>query len=327
MVSVIVPIYNGEADLPDLVQCLRQQTYPPERVEYCFVDNQSNDRTWDMLQSYRLESGLLQYQPLQETAIQSSYAARNTGIRAATGKILAFTDADCRPLPNWLEHLVQPFRQVAIGIVAGEIVALPGTSLLERYAARHHTLSQQHALNHPFRPYGQTANLAIRRTVLQQTGLFRPYLSTGGDADLCWRVLGCGGWQLAFANQAIVQHRHRSTLTALYHQWRRYGCSNQYLHELHGVSLMPAMTHREYLHRWGRWLLKEIPMALLHHTRFQNDRSDCSALVDAWLDTPLELLCRHARLQGQQQANLPTAAQEIALWNFEAGDCPVKRVD
>jgi glycosyltransferase involved in cell wall biosynthesis len=38
-VSVVVPIYNGEADLPDLIECLRSQTYPPDSVEYLLVDN------------------------------------------------------------------------------------------------------------------------------------------------------------------------------------------------------------------------------------------------------------------------------------------------
>ncbi|MEG3924339.1 glycosyltransferase, partial [Microcoleus sp. T3_D1] len=44
-VSVVVPVYNGEADLPDLIECLRSQTYPPHSVEYLLVDNNSRDRT------------------------------------------------------------------------------------------------------------------------------------------------------------------------------------------------------------------------------------------------------------------------------------------
>ena len=48
-VSVIVPIYNGEQDLPGLLNCLLAQTYPAQKVEYLLVDNGSSDRTPQIL--------------------------------------------------------------------------------------------------------------------------------------------------------------------------------------------------------------------------------------------------------------------------------------
>ncbi|MBD0265394.1 MAG: glycosyltransferase, partial [Tolypothrix sp. Co-bin9] len=189
MVSVVVPIYNGEADLPELINCLLSQTYPKDRVEYLLVDNNSSDRTLTILKTF-VENYPITIRPLSENQIQSSYAARNTAIRAATGEIIAFTDADCRPQPQWLDALIQPFVNQEVIVVAGEILALPGKTLLEQHADRQETLSQKHTLNHPFSPYGQTANLAIRRIALEKAGLFRPYLTTGGDADICWRILG-----------------------------------------------------------------------------------------------------------------------------------------
>ncbi len=182
-VSVVIPIYNGENDLPALLECLKSQTYPAHLTEYLLVDNGSHDRTFALLKANP------QVCALSETQIQSSYAARNTGIRAAKSSIIAFTDADCRLHPDWLMELVKPFVNPAVGLVAGEILALPGHTLLERYADRHATLSKKHTLAHPFCPYGQTANLAVRRQIFEQVGLFRPYLTTGGDADLCWRIL------------------------------------------------------------------------------------------------------------------------------------------
>ena len=80
-VSVIVPIYNGEGDLPDLVDCLQQQTYPAERTEYLLVDNNSGDRTASLLKTLVQTSHPMQICLLQESTIQSSYAARNVGIR------------------------------------------------------------------------------------------------------------------------------------------------------------------------------------------------------------------------------------------------------
>jgi len=302
-VSVVVPIYNGRADIPELINCLGAQTYPKHRVEYLLVDNNSSDGTFELLKLKR-ENCPIKIRVLSENKIQSSYAARNTGIREAVGEIIAFTDADCRPQPQWLDALIQPFVNQNVVIVAGEITALPGDSLLEKYADRQETLSQKHTLANKFCAYGQTANLAIRRLALEKAGLFRPYLTTGGDADICWRILQLEIGSLEFAPLAIVQHRHRTTLKELKSQWRRYGRSNSYLHELHGVELMREITLNECYYRLGRWLLKEVPKNSLKALFGK------ASLVDL-VNTPIGLFTARARYLGQQQAQLPPQAEKI----------------
>ncbi|MDZ8185519.1 MAG: glycosyltransferase [Nostoc sp. ChiSLP02] len=304
MVSVVVPIYNGEADLPDLLNCLLSQTYPKDRVEYLLVDNNSSDRTLNFLKT-AAENSPITIRPLSENEIQSSYAARNTGIRKAVGEIIVFTDADCRPQPQWLDALIEPFVNLEVIIVAGEILALPGKTLLEQHADREETLSQKHTLGHAFRPYGQTANLAIRRIALEKAGLFRPYLTTGGDADICWRILGENIGRLEFAPNAIVQHRHRITLLELQSQWRRYGRSNRYLHELYGVDLMRDIALGECGYRLARWLLKEIPKDIIKAIAGK------ATLVDL-VNTPIGLFTARARTTGQREAKLPEKAKIIA---------------
>ena len=303
-VSVIVPIYNGENDLPDLISCLEQQSYPANLVEYLLIDNNSSDRTEKILEKASRSSKLSLF-PLTEIKIQSSYAARNQGIRSAQGEIIAFTDVDCRPQPTWLENLLKPFTQPEVGIVAGEILAIPGKNIFEKYAERKNFLSQKFTLEHSFCPYGQTANLAIRKTAFLQVGLFRPYLTTGGDADICWRILKETNWQLEFAPEASVRHRHRATLQELRSQWRRYGRSNRYLHELYGVELMRELNTKEYLYRLSRWLLKELPVNGIKAIVSQADPLDL-------ITTPLDLICVQARTTGQRQSQLSEAAQKIA---------------
>jgi glycosyltransferase involved in cell wall biosynthesis len=298
-VSVVVPIYNGEADLPDLIECLRSQTYPPDKVEYVLVDNNSLDRTSAIIQT-AAKFNLITIHHLTENQIQSSYAARNKGIHGSKGEIIAFTDADCRPESDWLENLVKPFVNPEIALSAGEILALPGKTILEQHADRESTLSQKHTLSHPFCAYGQTANLAVRRQVLETVGLFRPYLTSGGDADLCWRILRETSYKLHFVENAIVRHRHRSTMKQLQSQWYRYGESNKYLHELHGVDLMRELTTQEYLYRLVRWLLKELPIAAIAS----------KDLVELF-NTPIGLMNVRSRAIGQRQAKLPESAWEI----------------
>ncbi|MEO1634397.1 MAG: glycosyltransferase [Cyanobacteria bacterium J06631_9] len=313
-VSVIVPIYNGEQDIPRLLQALKAQTYPAGKAEYLLVDNGSTDKTPQLLADAiaHFTAAGLTLRVLNETDIQSSYAARNTGIRAASGDFLAFTDADCIPSADWLRALIQPFIDPQIGLVAGDIQALPGNSLLEKYAEYKETLSQKHTLAHPFCPYGQTANLGIRVSAIAQTGLFRPYLTTGGDADMCWRIIKEGKgptgdqWQIKSAPDAIIQHRHRQTTKELYSQWYRYGKSNRYLHELHGVALTRSVNKKEQRRTLLKWLLKDLPNAaviMLFQRRIA---------IDKLIGPVADVYCNRARDKGQKESTLPETARQKA---------------
>lgn len=305
-VSVIIPIYNGESDLPGLLECLEKQTYPQELVEYLLVDNNSSDRTSQILttaQQTAKKKGI-NLKHLTEDKIQSSYAARNLGIRQSKSDLLAFTDADCRPKKTWLTELIKPFQDSKIGIVVGEIVALTGNSLLEQYADRNHLMSQKFLLEHSFCAYGQTANLAIRKQALIEVGLFRPYLTTGGDADICWRIQRETNWQLKYTPTAIIYHRHRSNLKTFQNQFHRYGCSNEYLHELHGVPLMRELTTKEIIYRLSRWLIKEIPQNSLKLIVKKASAIDL-------ISTPIDLIGFHARTTGQKSSKLPEIAKQI----------------
>ncbi len=301
-VSVIVPIYNGEQDLPELIECLEKQTFPREKVEFLLVDNNSSDRTSRILEQAANQETKIRH--LTQKKIQSSYAARNLGICQAKNDILVFTDADCRPQPNWLIEIVQPFINSKVGIVVGEVAALPGKSLLEKYADRNQLMSQKFLLEHPFLPYGQTANIAIRKQAFIDVGLFRPYLTTGGDADICWRIQKEGKWQLEYAPNAIIKHRHRSNFKNFRSQFRRYGSSNYYLHELHGVDLMRELTTKEVIYRLSRWLLKELPKNSLKAIARK------AGLVDL-ISTPIDLIGFHARTTGQKESKLPEEAKTI----------------
>jgi cellulose synthase/poly-beta-1,6-N-acetylglucosamine synthase-like glycosyltransferase len=302
-ISVIIPIYNGESELPDLLDCLKAQTYPLDKVEYLLVDNNSQDNTGQLLAKAQ-ESQIIPLIPLAENQIQSSYAARNRGIRTARHDILAFTDMDCRPSQQWLIELVKPFVDTSIGIVAGEVKALPSENFFEKYSERSDFMNQKYLLEHPFCAYGQTANLAVRKVAFQEVGLFRPYLTTGGDADICWRIQRETDWKLTYSPEAIIFHRHRSSLKDLRSQLKRYGTSNRYLHDLHGVDLMKEFKNEDLVQGLGRWILKDIPKNTVKLFLGKADILDV-------LKSPIDLICFESRSTGQKTAILPENAREI----------------
>lgn len=230
LVSVVVPAFNAEKTLQGCLNALISQEFPKEQYEVIVVDNGSSDGTWAIIQTYG--SAVC---GLQETRVHNSYAARNAGVRASRGELIAFTDADCVPDARWLSLLIKHFDNPAFGGVAGEILPFnTGTvTPAEKFAARTNMLSQRKTQNHPYRPYGVTANVAYRRKVFEQIGLFNSSLESGGDADFSWRMQEQTSWGLCFNDVAIVLHHHRTSWRELWKQFVRYGQGNAALQALY----------------------------------------------------------------------------------------------
>lgn len=171
--------------------------------------------------------------------------ARNRAVREASGEILAFTDDDACPDPDWARAIVAPFlRDLALEAVAGLVVPseleTPAQVAFERYGGLcggfdafelrgepswgtrgfwHYVLAAQH---------GSGANMAFRRTVFDRVGLFDPALDVGtpsnggGDTEMLFRVMAEGG-RFRYEPCAIVRHRHRRSFDALARQVEGWG--------------------------------------------------------------------------------------------------------
>lgn len=217
-VSVIVPVFNGEETIRTCVESLLELDYPPDRFEVLVVDNRSTDRTRTILRDYPVTV-------LEEVQIQSSYAARNLGIRRSRGEVLAFTDADCVVEHGWLRAIARAIASPDAGGVAGPIEAYGTDSPIEQYQA-HRAIRAERAYNHKVLPFAQTANAAYRRSVFDRIGLFNPGILFGGDLDLSWRMQRELGLRLVYEPLAFVWHRHRTTMQGLFALYEKNAIAN-----------------------------------------------------------------------------------------------------
>jgi len=222
-ISIIVPVYNGEATIRTCVEALLGLDYPRDRFEVIIVDNKSLDGTRRIVEGYAVTL-------LQEAAVQSSYAARNLGIAHASGDVLAFTDADCVPERGWLRAIVAAIEPADVGGVAGAIEAFRADSAVEKYQARR-AIRADRAYKHKVLPFAQTANAAYKREVFEKIGLFDPTLIYGGDLDFSWRMQSAGGLRLVYEALAFVWHRHRTTYKGLFGLYEKNAIANCLLAE------------------------------------------------------------------------------------------------
>ncbi|HYG33471.1 MAG TPA: glycosyltransferase [Clostridia bacterium] len=223
-VSVVVASYNGARTLELCLHSLERLNYP--NYEVILVDDGSTDDTQQIAQRF----------PGIQTIHQSNHglsAARNVGIAAATGEIVAFTDSDCRADEDWLYALVGDLLKndwVGIGghnflppddsYVAAAVMVSPG-------GPAHVMLTDREAEHIP------GCNMAFYRWALQEIGGFDPaFRKAGDDVDVCWR-LQQNGYKLGFSPSGFVWHYRRSTVRAYLRQQNGYGEAEALLSRKH----------------------------------------------------------------------------------------------
>lgn len=231
--SVIIPVYNNPSGLGKLLDSLLEQTYPKEWYEIIVVDNGSKDLTCQKAQAYAAANPK-QICVLQENQIQSSYAARNRGVAAARGQIIAFTDADCIPVSHWLEEGVRALIEKEAFMVGGKVkfTFSAKRSSAEMFDAIKNLQVKSYIETKHAAP---TANLFVRRSVFDRMGFFNANMKSGGDF-LWTRQASKAGYKLVYSENAEVLHpaRHFSDLVrkqyrvggGILSSWKDVGKSN-----------------------------------------------------------------------------------------------------
>jgi GT2 family glycosyltransferase len=213
-VSVVVPAYRSEATVARTLAALRRQRF--RDFETVVVDSSPDDATASAVAAFP-EARLV-----RSGARLLPHAARNRGVRDARGGLVAFTDPDCAPAPDWLERLVAA-RQTGHPLVGGAVVAGPnGTGPDWRVRAIHATKFVSVAPGGGARPRPDlaSANLAVDRALLERLG----ELDAGrfcGDTEWCWRAAAAGvtPW---FEPAAVVTHAAERSIPAfLRERWAR----------------------------------------------------------------------------------------------------------
>lgn len=202
--SVIVPVCNAEQTIAECLTALACQTIPRAAYEVIVVDDGSTDRTAEIIRQVNVQ--LIQ-QPNAGPA-----AARNYGAQAAHGEILLFTDADCAPAPDWIERMIEPFRDPEIAGSKG-VYRTRQKELIARFVQLEYEDKYARMLHQDRIDFVDTYSAAYRREIFLANGGFDPLFPTASveDQEFSFR-LARKGYRLVFVPQAIVYHHHNTTL-------------------------------------------------------------------------------------------------------------------
>ena len=189
--SVVVPSHARPLRLRWLLNALEEQTLDRAAWEVVVV----HDSDYDFVAAHPIGARELRVAPCGPAA------KRNVGWRAARAPLIAFTDDDCRPPPDWLADAVRAAEARAGAVVQGATRPDPDELALVR-APHHRTVSID-----PPTAEAQTCNIVYPRAVLERLGGFAEDLGTigGEDLDLAHRAQR-GGVPLVAAPDVLTYH-------------------------------------------------------------------------------------------------------------------------
>lgn len=211
LISLIVCTRNRTSSLRACLEHIGRLE-SPGAWELVIVDNGSTDGTPDLLKSFAEQA------PFRVVVVEEPRSglgrARNAGIAAATGQILAFTDDDCYVSPDFLKQILEVFKDQRIGYMGGRVLLYDPTDLPE-------TIRTETKIRlieaHSFIRAGelQGANMAVRKSLVAEIGLFDPEFGAGSrfcsgeDADFQARASASGATGIYHPGPLVWHHHGR----------------------------------------------------------------------------------------------------------------------
>jgi lipopolysaccharide/colanic/teichoic acid biosynthesis glycosyltransferase/GT2 family glycosyltransferase len=233
-ITVVVPAYNASDMIADCLRALLSQTMPRSAYKVIVVDDGSVDGTCEVARRFPV---LVLWQ-----AHGGAAAARNLGIKHATGELVLFTDADCVPTSDWIERMAEPFEDPSVAGVKG-VYATSQQQLLPRFVQAEYAERYARMAGYATIDFVDTYSAGYRRSVLLSVGRFDTRLPGAivEDQELSFRVAEAG-YRLLYVPSAVVYHHHPTTIGAYFRRKFAIGYWKVPVHRRHPGKLL-SDTH------------------------------------------------------------------------------------
>ena len=243
--------------------------------------------------------------------------ARNAGLAAVGGALVAFVDSDCVPAAGWLDPLLGHFDDPRVGAVAPRVVPTssgPRAGATVRYATLRSSLDRgpREGLVRPGSPvsFVPSAALLVRAGVAAGPELFDPALRGGEDVDLVWR-LGEAGWDVRFVPASRVAHDGPPDFGSFLARQAFYGSTAGPLALRHGEALAPV-----HVSAWSLavWVLTLARRPLFAQVALVTSVAILAYRLAGLVRDPVALAARIAG-GGTARSALPALANLVRAWS------------
>ena len=218
LVSVIVCAYNEEETIGECLDSVLASTYPD--LELILCDDGSTDATAEIAAKRGVRTLGLSHGGLSR--------ARNAGLHASNGGIVAYLDADAACHPDWPFHLALSF-ETGVAASGGPNLPFADVGLVERAIAHVPGQASEVLLGPGSAEHVPGCNMAFNRDRLIEIGGFDVrYVAAGDDVDVCWKLLD-RRYKIGFSPAGQVEHHRRATTRGFLRQQVGYGRAERML--------------------------------------------------------------------------------------------------
>jgi len=244
--SVVIPCLNEEGTISTLLEGLVTQ-YWHEPWEVIISDNGSTDATMEIVEKYKDRLPFLTV--IDASGRKGASYARNMGVKAAKGELIAFCDADDEVAPGWLAAIANGILKY--GFVASRLDAekLSDREALKAKGNRRQRDGLIAYYYTDYFPHASTQGLGIKRSIHESINGFDEAMLGCEDCDYCWRAQFAGN-DLHFVPEALVHIRHQSGSTNRYRQARNWGEYDVLLHKKFRPLGLPKVSWKDGVKLW-----------------------------------------------------------------------------
>jgi|AGTN01.1.fsa_nt_gi Predicted glycosyltransferases len=237
--SVIIPSYCRPEQLTRCLQSLAQIDYARDDFEVIVVDDGSSTPLDAVVQPFQSQLNLR----LIRQRNQGPAVARNTGVKAARGKIVAFIDDDCYADPAWLGAIAEALGDDRTLLVGGRVVnSLVKNQFSEASQALTEYLYAYYLHHNVERRFFTSNNMACFADTFRELGGFCTeyfsYVSEDRDLSNRWTQ---AGYELRYATEALVFHAHDLSLISFLKQHFVYGQGAFNFHKVRASGGTPKL--------------------------------------------------------------------------------------
>lgn len=260
--SIIVPVFDTGTYVDLCIRALLAQDYPPSEYEIIAVDNGSRDDSLERLQRYP------RVIVVQESK-RGSYAARNAGVARSKGALLAFTDSDCAPSPDWLRQIERFLQDSRCLVVQGKRKLAVESGLLRsinEYEITKDAFTMSGSVTEKY--YGFTNNMGMKREAWERYG---PFIERDRGADTIFVrsvVDGESCEAVRFNPDMVIRHLEMDGFDDYMKKMFIYGRSRKRYRHLKVTEALDLSDRLKIFnavirdHRYSPWLTVKLALAL-----------------------------------------------------------------